>query len=387
MIMLGRARDGHAIGRWAAGGIVLVLAVGLAGCGEGDGDAALRAAEANVTAKQEALDAAEESAAAATSELCEVGASYITAIDRYGDLLVQTAPTVGDVVTAGEDLQRPRDEVVAAAEAAQSAQAQVVTAQEELAAAEVALASLQGATPEEQPSESEESQVSSSSIDRVKQAESDFAAVREGIDEDTPLREASQQFNSAVIALEMAWLGLFAESGCLSGESQEQAQAAVAEYTSALQEALAEAGYYEGEVDGVYDPATVDAIQALQEAAGLPTTGAMDKATIAALKAELASEGSAQAQSAIAATAAVQQTLTLLGYWDGPVDGEWTDELTDAVKQLQEDLGVEPTGEVDAETIEALQEALEQLTATPTPSPSVSETPESASPAPSASAS
>ena len=380
--MLGRARDGHRSRRTGpAAGIVLVLALGLAGCGDGDGDAALRAAEANVTAKQEALDSAEEAAAEATSALCEAGASYITAIDRYGDLLVQTAPTVGDVITAGEDLQAPRDEVV------EAAQAEVVSAQDDLTEAEAALASLQGSTPADEAPESEEPQVSASSIDRVKQAETEFAEVREGIDEDTPLSEASQQFNSAVVALEMAWLGLFAESGCLSDEDQEQAQEAVAGYTSALQEALAEAGYYDGEIDGVYGPETVDAIQALQEAAGLPTTGAMDKATIAALEAELASEGSAQAQSAIAATAAVQQTLTLLGYWDGPVDGEWTDELTDAVKELQEDLGVEPTGEVDAETIEALQEAPEQLTATPTPSPSVSETPESASPAPSASAS
>ena len=386
--MLGRARDGHRSRRTGpAAGIVLVLALGLAGCGDGDGDAALRAAEVNVTAKQEALDSAEEAAAEATSALCEAGASYITAIDRYGDLLVQTAPTVGDVITAGEDLQAPRDEVVEAAEAAEAAQAEVVSAQDDLTEAEAALASLQGSTPADEAPEPEEPQVSASSIDRVKQAESDFATVREGIDEDTPLSEASQQFNSAVVALEMAWLGLFAESGCLSDEDQEQAQAAVAGYTSALQEALAEAGYYDGEIDGVYGPETVDAIQALQEAAGLPTTGAMDKATIAALEAELASEGSAQAQSAIAATAAVQQTLTLLGYWDGPVDGEWTDELTDAVKELQEDLGVEPTGEVDAETIEAFQEALEQLTATPTPSPSTSETPASASPAPSASAS
>ena len=113
MTMLGRARDGHRSRRTGpAAGIVLVLALGLAGCGDGDGDAALRAAEVNVTAKQEALDSAEEAAAEATSALCEAGASYITAIDRYGDLLVQTAPTVGDVITAGEDLQAPRDEVV-----------------------------------------------------------------------------------------------------------------------------------------------------------------------------------------------------------------------------------------------------------------------------------
>ena len=85
--------------------------------------------------------------------------------------------------------------------------------------------------------------------------------------------------------------------------------------------------------------------QALQKANGLPQTGTMDKATEAALRAELEAAGGAAAEEAMASTAALQQTLTLAGYWDGPVDGQWTDELTDALEELQTDLGVEPTGD------------------------------------------
>jgi peptidoglycan hydrolase-like protein with peptidoglycan-binding domain len=144
----------------------------------------------------------------------------------------------------------------------------------------------------------------------------------------------------------------------------------VRDYTVALQQDLADAGYYKGEVDGVYGPETVEAVQALQKANGLPETGTMDKATEAALRAELEAAGAAAAQEEMASTAALQQTLKLAGYWDGPVDGVWSDELTDALKEFQTDLGVEPTGEVDAATVAAFEQALAEAQATPTPSAS-----------------
>ena len=73
-----------------------------------------------------------------------------------------------------------------------------------------------------------------------------------------------------------------------------------------------------------------------------------------------------------AATAALQQTLALAGYWDGPVDGLWTDELTAAVGALQTDLGVPVTGTVDAATVAAFQAALAGALA-PAPEPTPTE--------------
>src|SRR5436190_1539811 len=78
----------------------------------------------------------------------------------------------------------------------------------------------------------------------------------------------------------------------------------------------------------------------------------------AALQNDLQVKGGAAAQQALASTAAVQQTLKLAGYWTGPVDGNWTPALTDALKSFQKALGVEPTGTVDAATIAALQHAI-----------------------------
>ena len=168
----------------------------------------------------------------------------------------------------------------------------------------------------------------------------------------------------------MSWLRLFSDAGCLTNEQQKQAEAAVRDYTKALQKSLRDAGYYDGEVDGVYGPATVDAVEALQKAHGLPATGTVDKATAAALQGDLAAKGGVTAAQEVASTSAVQQTLKLAGFWDGPVDGKWTPELTEALMEFQTELGVEPTGTVDAATIAALEKAIAEADAQQSPSPS-----------------
>ena len=118
-------------------------------------------------------------------------------------------------------------------------------------------------------------------------------------------------------------------------------------------------------------------MEALQKAHGLPVTGTVDKATAAALQADLQAKDAAAAKTAVASTAAVQQTLKLAGFWDGPVDGTWTPALTDALKAFQTKLGIPATGTVDAATVAALQEAIAEAK-----SPSTSSTAPASSPPP-----
>jgi peptidoglycan hydrolase-like protein with peptidoglycan-binding domain len=358
----------------------LVVLVGLAGCG--DAASSVDRASAQVTAKEKAVADAQAELDAASSEFCGASRDYIEALDRYGDVLNDTAPTVGDVQAAGADLADPRDDAFDGAEAAVDAQVALVVAQQELIEAQEALAAAE-AGPSGTPSAAAPTAPTTSaplaptaSVDRVKQADADFDAAQAAVTEQTPLTEASEQFNSAVVALEMAWLRLFADAGCLTDDQQVQAEAAVSAYTLALQQDLATAGYYTGTVDGVSGPLTVQAVEDLQEANGLPVTGTVDKATSAALQAELVALGGAAAQDSLASTAAVQQTLKLVGFWDGPVDGVWTDALTEAVQAFQTELGVEPTGTVDAATITAFEHAIAELTE-PDASPSPSATPTS----------
>ncbi len=324
-------------------------------------------ADARVTLKQRALDDAKVAAASAKTAFCTDAADYVTAVDRYGDLLTQTKTTVGDVKDAGSDLEPTREDVVSSAEAAVSANEAVVTAEEELSDAQTTASPRASNSPTTSSSSQSVVPPPPASVTRVKQAETEFKSTQQGITDATPLHQAAQQFNAAAVALEMSWLALFADAGCLTSESLRAAEKAVRDYTSALQQSLTDAGYYTGAVDGVYGPTTVAAVQALQKAHGLSMTGTVDKATDAALRGDLQAKGGVAAQQVLASTAAVQQTLKLAGYWNGPVDGEWTPELTDAMKKFQTQLGVPATGTVDAATVAALEQAIAKVTS-PNPS-------------------
>jgi murein L,D-transpeptidase YcbB/YkuD len=366
--------------RSAAAVWITVTAVALAAC-SGEISSVDRA-QAQVTAKEKAVTQAAADLTAASATFCDASKTYITALDRYGDVLNATAPTVGDVREAGADLTDPREAAFEGAETAVEAQETLTAAEQELAQARAALEAAQAGSTDAPADPTEQVTTTplapTATVDRVTQADSEFAAAQSAITDETPLAAASEQFNSAVVALEMAWLRLFADAGCLSDEQALQAQAAVSAYTAALQQDLTDAGYYAGGVDGVYGPATVAAVEDLQNANGLAVTGTVDKATADALQAELIALGGAAAQESVATTAAIQQTLKLAGFWDGPVDGIWTDALTSAVQEFQTALGVEPTGSVDAATITAFQEALSQLTqpeSSPSPSPDSSQAP------------
>lgn len=332
-------------------------------------------AQADVAEKEEALAEAQAAATDAEAQFCTAGSAYITALDRYGDVLDDTAVTVGDVREAGEDLTAPGEETADAADAVVSTREALADAQQDLTDAQAALAAAEATAAGQEPpgpapaEETPTPTVPPASVTRVQQAQADLDSTRRGLSDDTPLAQAAEQFNSAVVALEMAWIQLFGQSGCLTDDQQADAAAAVSAYTAALQQQLADAGFYTGAVDGIYGPLTVAAVEALQSAAGLPETGTMDKATEAALRAQLEAAAGATAQASLASTAALQQTLKLAGYWEGPVDGQWTDALTAAVGAAQTDLGVPVTGTVDAATVAAFQRALADATTGPTEEP------------------
>lgn len=361
--------------------IITALALVASACSS-EGDVA--AAEARVARAEEASAEATDALEGAGVTFCEESKDYIAAIDRYGKVFNDDAATVGDLETLGADLVAPREATVGAAQDVLDAHDALNAANQELADARAALAEAQAAAsgktkePKPPPASSSPS-VPAASVDRVKAAEADLEAALGGITDETPISQATESFTSAAFALEAAWLNLFFDAGCLTDEQSEQVVAAVRSYTLALQTDLEEAGYLQGEPDGVYGPETVAAVEDLQADAGLPVTGLVDTATRAALDEALAREGQADATQAQIQATSVQTTLKLAGYWPGPIDGVWTPELEDALKELQRDLGVEPTGAVDAATLAAIEDALVTLsTPVPTMSPTV---PASASPA------
>jgi cell division septation protein DedD len=120
----------------------------------------------------------------------------------------------------------------------------VAAAEQELADDEAALAEAESGTsgpPAETPTTT--TLVPPATVDRVEQAHEDLATAFEGVTEATPVREATEQVNSAAFALQVASLRLLADAGCLRDDQQADAVQAVIDYTTALQTSLATAGY------------------------------------------------------------------------------------------------------------------------------------------------
>ena len=349
------------------------------------------AAQARVTSAESGVTTAEEAVTAANTSFCSATSNYVQAIDRYGKLFNTQAATVGDVKTVGADLAAPQDSVTTAVGAVGDARTALAAANQELVDAQTALADAI-ATASSTPTSSTAAPgttttttlVPPATIERVQQAEKDLTKAGEGITDATPLKEAAADYNSAAFALEISWLRLMSDAGCLSDEQQQKAVELVTGYTTSLQTELLAAGYQPGDIDGIYGPDTLAAVKQLQKDSGLPETGFVDIATGQALDAKVAAAGQQAAVAELTHTAAVQTVLSLTGFWTGAIDGKWTDELTVALQAFQSKLGVAPTGEVDAATLAAFQLALtalkESTTVTTTIAPASTTTPAATTP-------
>jgi branched-chain amino acid transport system substrate-binding protein len=129
---------------------------------------------------------------------------------------------------------------------------------------------------------------------------------------------------------------------------QQEAYASAALITQ-IQQALTFLGFYDGPIDGLDTAEFRSALAAFQTSVGLPPTGVWDAATAAAMTAALGEYSALLTET----TADIQQLLTDLGFYTGPIDGIWTQEVTDAIKALQRELGVPETGVLDAATLQA----------------------------------
>ena len=217
-------------------------------------EARVEEAESGVTDSQEALEAAGE-------QFCVDAEGYLEVLDRYGKLFTDDAATVGDIQTLGADLVEPRETVASSVNEVEEAKTALAAAGQELADAQAALVEAI-ATASSVPTSSTTpatttttTLVPPATIERVQQAEDDLAQTGEGITAATPLAEATAEYNSAAFALQIAWLRLFYDAGCLTDEQQAEAVEQVTAYTTTLQTELQQVGYYDGPIDGIYGPA------------------------------------------------------------------------------------------------------------------------------------
>lgn len=325
-----------------AAAILIATTLLAASCGDDDGEEPptdTAAATTTAVPVDEALAA-----------FCDETEQYLALLDGLGGALEDSTLTVGSLTASQEALGPARDAVVAAGDELQTAVEAAAAAAEQAAAEQLEAEGSTTTTTEPLV------QVTEESIDRLVAADEEFVDTVEGIDADTPLADATVEVTSAAYQLEVAWLLVYAEAGCLA--DPEGALDAVTGYVAALQTDLETAGYYTGAIDGLFGPATVDAVKALQAANGLPETGLPDRATQDALATEIGDAESAQ-------VAALQGLLTLAGYYTGPIDGIPSAELDAAVGALQADYGLEPTGVVGPNELHAVRLAIAGTVAEP----------------------
>ncbi len=145
---------------------------------------------------------------------------------------------------------------------------------------------------------------------------------------------------------------------------------------AAVQQALRFLGFYDGPINGLDTEEYRAALAAFQASVGLPPTGVFDEATDAALRAALGP----YAELLLATTEDIQRLLTDLGFYDGPIDGVWTNEVTEAIRALQRELGVPETGVIDAATLRAIYARGEADATTTTTTPATTAPPETTAP-------
>ena len=121
---------------------------------------------------------------------------------------------------------------------------------------------------------------------------------------------------------------------------------------SRLQQLLAVLGYYTGPIDGQWSDEVTASVAAFQNDLGVPVTGVWDEATDAAAREKYGNVTGALTDSVIG----IQLLLTELGFYNGPIDGVYSQQTIDAIRALQRELGVPETGILDAATLRAAYE-------------------------------
>jgi peptidoglycan hydrolase-like protein with peptidoglycan-binding domain len=160
-------------------------------------------------------------------------------------------------------------------------------------------------------------------------------------------------------------------------ELLQQEAFAQAVFVTRLQQVLTLLGYYEGPIDGIYSEEVTAAVALLQADLGVPVTGVYDEATDAALRARHGDITALLGDS----VAGIQQVLTDLGFYTGPIDGVYSAETVEAIRGLQRELGVPETGILDAATLRAAYERGLTTGGTPPEPPPTTEPPTTEPPA------
>ncbi|WPZ18144.1 peptidoglycan-binding protein [Geobacillus subterraneus] len=148
------------------------------------------------------------------------------------------------------------------------------------------------------------------------------------------------------------------------GEAAEWKEGMSSPKVKELQQLLKEKGFFSyPQATGYFGPITEEAVRAFQQAVHLPTTGVVDDATYAKLRAFVPTARPLSVGMRGDDVKVLQQQLKQLGYFQYPqITGYFGTVTEAAVKQFQQANGLPATGKADAVTIERLRQAASQRT-------------------------
>jgi peptidoglycan hydrolase-like protein with peptidoglycan-binding domain len=112
--------------------------------------------------------------------------------------------------------------------------------------------------------------------------------------------------------------------------------------TYVVQADLTALGYFEGAIDGIAGEETRAAIASFQNDAGIEADGAFGPVTDAAMVPRLQQDAPYVEN--------LQEALTELEFYTGPIDGDFGQGTRAAVERLQASCELEETGEIDIDT-------------------------------------
>ena len=105
-------------------------------------------------------------------------------------------------------------------------------------------------------------------------------------------------------------------------------------------------------IDGIMGPRTENAVRTFQRTHNLEPTGELNRQTLVALGIQRSESGEPQYAAALVRT--VQETLANRGYKPGAVDGTMSDATQTAVRAFQKSENLQPTGDLNTQTLAAL---------------------------------
>lgn len=132
------------------------------------------------------------------------------------------------------------------------------------------------------------------------------------------------------------------DSGETTAAGSSSAEAKSSPIVKELQEGLKDLGYHPGAADGIYGPHTTDAVKEFQTDAGITVDGKYGPETHRAL--EAAAAGSDFDWDEFAAMKELQTEMKDLGYYSGPIDGEYGPVTEDGIRAVQADCEITQDG-------------------------------------------